>query len=147
MDFWHDTMNENEVSKLIVDAAYRIHRQLGPGLFESVYETILCHELQSRGLSVQRQQAIPITWDGIVFDEGFRTDLIVNDFVIIEIKSVVQHVRAFKKQLLAYLRLTGRRLGLLINFGEELFKDGVFRVVNNLPDDQRPAAERGEQNV
>ncbi|MCI0365038.1 MAG: GxxExxY protein [Phycisphaerales bacterium] len=125
-------MTENDVAKLIVDAAFKIHRGLGPGLLESVYEAVLSHELVGRGLRVDRQRTIPIQWDGIVFDEGFRADLIVDDLVIVEIKSVVRPVRVFKMQLLTYLRLTGKRLGILVNFGEELFKDGIFRVVNNL---------------
>lgn len=129
-------MTENEIARVVVDAAFHIHRELGPGLLESVYEAILAHELRERGLTVQQQPRIPIQWKDMTFDEAFRADLIVNDLVIVEVKSVLKPVRIFKVQLLTYLRLTGKRLGLLINFGEELFKDGIFRVVNNLSDDR-----------
>jgi GxxExxY protein len=125
-------MTENEIAKQIVDAAYRVHTTLGPGLFEIVYEVALAHELTKRGLSVVRQQPIPIKYDSITFDEGFRADLIVEDKVIIEVKSIENVAKVHKKQVLTYLRLTGKRLGLLINFGEELIKDGTTRVVNGL---------------
>jgi GxxExxY protein len=125
-------MTENEIAKQIVDAAYRVHTTLGPGLFEIVYEVALAHELTKRGLSVVRQQPIPIRYDSITFDEGFRADLIVEDKVIIEVKSIENVAKVHKKQVLTYLRLTGKRLGLLINFGEELIKDGTTRVVNGL---------------
>jgi GxxExxY protein len=125
-------MTENEIAKQIVDAAYRVHTTLGPGLFEIVYEVALAHELTKRGLSVVRQQPIPIKYDSITFDEGFRADLIVEDKVIIEVKSIENVAKVHKKQVLTYLRLTGKRLGLLINFGGELIKDGTTRVVNGL---------------
>jgi len=125
-------MTENELAKQIVDAAYRIHTTFGPGLFEIVYEVALAHELTKRGMNVVRQQAIPIRYESITFDEGFRADLIVEDKVIIEVKSIEAVARVHKKQLLTYLRLTGKRLGLLVNFGEELIKDGISRVVNGL---------------
>ncbi len=127
-------MTENEVAKLIVDAAYHIHVKLGPGLLESVYESVLAYELRKRGLSVVRQQPIPVVYDDLHFDEGFRADLIVNDLVIIELKSVEKVHPVHKKQLLTYLRLSDRRLGLLINFGEALIKDGISRVANNMKD-------------
>lgn len=125
-------MTENELSKIIVDACIKIHTKLGPGLLESVYEVILARELRKRGLTVERQVPVSIEWEGEVFDDGFRADLIVNDLVIIELKSVEQTAKVHKKQLLTYLKLTGKRLGLLANFGAELMKDGLSRVVNGL---------------
>lgn len=127
-------MTENEIAREIVDAAYHVHTRLGPGLLESVYEVCLEYELRQRGLQVKRQQPIPILYDSIRFEEGFRADLIVGDRVIVELKSVESAARVHKKQLLTYLRLADRRLGLLINFGEELIKDGITRVVNRLPE-------------
>ncbi len=125
-------MTENEISKQIVDAAYKVHTTLGPGLFESVYETVMAQELANRGLKVVRQQAIPVVWENVHLEAGFRADLIVEDKVIIEIKSVESLAPVHRKQLLTYLRLTGRKLGLLINFDTELIKDGIARVVNGL---------------
>ena len=125
-------MTENEIAKQIVDAAYKVHTTLGPGLFESVYETVMAQELTNRGLKVVRQQAIPVIWENVHMEAGFRADLIVEDKVIIEIKSVEGLAPVHRKQLLRYLRLTGKRLGLLINFDTELIKDGIARVVNNL---------------
>jgi len=125
-------MTENEIAKIIVDAAFQIHKRLGPGLLESVYEVILAHAIDGRGLKVDRQVQVPIVFDGIKFNEGFRADLIVEDKVIVELKSVEKVLPVHKKQLLTYLRLTDRRLGLLINFGSELIREGISRVVNNL---------------
>jgi len=125
---------ENDVAREIVDAAYHVHVALGPGLLESVYELALAHELGKRGLSFERQKAVPIHYDGISFDQGFRADLIVEDSVIVEIKSVEAVAPVHKKQLLTYLRLAGKKLGLLINFGAPLIKKGVFRVANGLPE-------------
>jgi len=127
-------MNENEVAREIVDAAYQIHRKLGPGLLESVYETVLAFELGKRGLDVQRQVPVPIVYESISFTEGYRADLIVENKVIVELKSVETVVPVHKKQLLTYLRLADKRLGLLINFGSELIRDGISRVVNGLND-------------
>jgi len=127
-------VTENELATQIVDAAYRVHTRLGPGLLESVYEGCLAHELKARGLQVLRQQPIPIVYEAIRFDEGFRADLIVEGKVIVELKSVECVARVHKKQLLTYLRLADKHLGLLINFGEELIKDGISRVVNRLPE-------------
>lgn len=118
----------------IVDAAYRIHTSLGPGLLESVYEVVLAYELEERGLHAVRQQAVPIVYRGIRFDMGFRADLTVEDKVIVEIKSVEALAAVHKKRLLTHLRLAGKRPGLLINFNVALIKDGVSRVVNGLPD-------------
>jgi len=130
-------MTENEIAREIVDACYQVHIGLGPGLLESVYEAVLAYELEQRGLKVHRQVPLPIVWKGQEFSEGFRADLIVEDKVIIELKSVEKVSRVHSKQLLTYLRLTDRRLGLLVNFGETLIKDGIKRVVNRLPENGR----------
>ena len=127
-------MTENELAKIVVDACYHIHTGLGPGLLESVYEAVLTKELEKRGLRIQRQQPVPIIWENMTFDEGFRADLIIDDKLIIELKSVERLAPVHGKQLLTYLRLTHTRLGLLVNFGEALIKDGIKRVVNGLPD-------------
>jgi GxxExxY protein len=127
-------LTENELARDIVDAAFHIHQDIGPGLLESVYEVILAHELEKRDLRVVRQQPVPITYDGIRFDEGFRADLIVGEQVIVELKSIGQLAPVHKKQLLTYLRLANKRLGLLINFGAAVIKDGIHRVVNGLPE-------------
>lgn len=125
-------MTENELSKIIVDVSYKIHTKLGPGLLESVYEAILFHELTKKGLIVERQKPIPVIWDGIYLDIGFRSDLIVENKVIIEIKSVEQISNVHLKQLLTYIRITDLKLGLLINFNEALIKNGIKRVANGL---------------
>ncbi len=125
-------MTENEIGKIIVDAAFQIHKRLGPGLLETVYEVVLAYDLKKKGLKVDRQVPVAIVFDGLRFDEGFRADLIVEDKVIIELKSVENIAPVHKKQLLTYLRLTDKKLGLLINFGSELIRDGISRVVNNL---------------
>jgi GxxExxY protein len=125
-------MKENEIAKVVVDACYHLHTQLGPGLLESVYEAILARILESQGLCVKRQVPVPIIWQGQAFEEGFRADLIVEDKVIIELKSVEKIAPVHSKQLLTYLRLADKRLGLLVNFGEALIKDGIKRVVNGL---------------
>ncbi|MGB8992937.1 MAG: GxxExxY protein [Desulfobaccales bacterium] len=125
-------MHENEIARLIVDAAYHIHTTLGPGLLESVYETVLAYELQKRGLTVIRQMPIPVVYEKLSFDEGFRADLLVHGKVIVELKSVEKIAPVHKKQLLTYLRLADKRLGLLINFGEALIKNGITRIVNRL---------------
>ena len=125
-------MTENEIAKTIVDAAFHIHKRLGPGLLEAVYEVVLAYVLQRRGLKVERQVPVAIVYDDIKFDEEFRADLIVEDKIIVELKSVENVVPVHKKQLLTYLRLADKRLGLLINFGSELIRDGISRVVNGL---------------
>lgn len=125
-------MKENDLASLIMDVSFQIHRELGPGLLESVYETVLARLLTDKGLAVERQVPVRIQFNGIVFDEGFRADLVVANKVIVELKSV-EHLQAVhSKQLLTYLRLTDCKLGLLINFGENLLKDGFKRVVNGL---------------
>jgi GxxExxY protein len=125
-------MNENEIAKIIVDACYRIHTKLGPGLFESVYETILEYELEKSGLKTRRQYPIPVFWEDRRMDLGFRADLLVNDLVVVEIKSVELLAPVHKKQVITYLRLTECKLGLLINFNTGLIKDGITRLVNKL---------------
>ena len=125
-------MTENELSKVIVDTCYKIHVELGPGLLESVYEEIMFFELTKRRFKVERQKAIPVFWERLKMDIGFRADLIVEDKVIIELKSVELIAPVHPKQLLTYLRITGLKLGLLINFNEKLIKDGITRIVNNL---------------
>ena len=125
---------ENSVAKEIVDAAFKVHTTLGPGLLESVYETVLAYELKKRGLKVERQLPVPIDYDELRFDEGFRLDLLVENLVVVELKSVEKTVPVHKKQTLTYVRLTKKRLGLLINFGAALIKDGISRIANGLPD-------------
>lgn len=125
-------MNEEEIGRIVVDTAISIHRDLGPGLLESVYETILKKQLEKRGLKVERQVPVSIEYDSDIFEEGFRADLIVNSSVILELKSVEKLNNAHKKQLLTYLKLTKLKLGFLLNFGEALMKDGIVRTVNGL---------------
>ncbi|MBD2338618.1 GxxExxY protein [Calothrix sp. FACHB-156] len=125
-------MIENEISGAVVDAAYKVHTTLGPGLLESVYETVMDFELRRRKLQVQRQVIIPVVYEDVILDEGFRADLIVEDKVIVELKSVESVHPVHKKQLLTYLRLANKRVGLLINFNVSLIKDGISRVVHNL---------------
>ena len=126
-------MDENAIAKTIVDAAFRIHKELGPGLFESVYESVLDYELSNEyGLLVQRQPTLPVTWREIKLDLGFKPDMIIENKVIIELKSVETVLPVHYKQLLTYLRLTGLKLGLLISFNEALIKNGIKRIVNGL---------------
>jgi GxxExxY protein len=127
-------MTENQIATIIVDASLKVHRALGPGLLESVYVATLAFELEKRGLSVIKQQAIPVVYEEVKLEIGFRADLIVNNKVIIEIKSVDALAPVHRKQLETYLRITGLHLGLLINFNVELIKDGIQRVVNRLPE-------------
>src|SRR5207248_311114 len=120
------------------DAAFKIHSRTGPGLLESVYEILLAYELRKVGLRVERQVSVPIHYDELTFDEGFRIDLLIEDKVIVELKSVEQLTKVHSKQLLTQLRLSGRYLGLLINFGECRLKDGVERIVNGSPSASEP---------
>lgn len=124
---------ENDIAKHIVDAAYHIHKRLGPGLLESAYEAILAHELESRGLRVQRQLIVPVTYDSLHVGAAYRLDLLVEDLVIIELKSTEVMHSVFPKQLLTYLKLADKRLGLILNFGMETMKEGIKRVVSGLP--------------
>ena len=123
-------MDENEIAKEVVDASYKIHTILGPGLLESVYEAALAYELEKRGLVVRRQQALPVIYESVCLEEGFRADLVIEDKVIIELKSVESLAPVHKKQLLTYLRISEKKLGLLINFGSALIKDGIKRIIN-----------------
>ncbi len=125
-------MNENDISSIIVDCCFRIHKTLGPGLFESVYEEILSHELKKNNLSIERQKTLPVHYDGIDLEIGFRTDIVVENKVIIEIKSVESINPTHKKQLLTYLRLSNMKLGILVNFNSALIKYGITRIVNDL---------------
>jgi GxxExxY protein len=122
--------NLNKITSVIIDVAIQIHRTLGPGLLESVYQSIMAHELRKRGLLVSLEVPIPVLWDGLKQDVGFRADLIVEGGVVVEIKSLDAVHPVHRKILLTYLRVSNRRVGLLINFGEELLKNGIFRVVN-----------------
>ena len=116
-----------------MDAAFRVHTILGPGLLESVYEEALAHELRKRGLTVVQQQPIPVVYQDVLLEIGFRADLVVEDRIIVEIKSIAEIAPVHKKQLLTYLRLADKRVGLLINFNEFLIKDGITRIVNGRP--------------
>jgi GxxExxY protein len=123
---------ENQIATEVVDASLKLHKHFGPGVYENVYEATLMYELKKRGLESRSQIPIPLVYDGISFDVGFKIDVLVNDLVILELKSVEKLEAVHFKKLLTYLRLTGLRLGLLINFGEAILKNGIHRVVNNL---------------
>jgi GxxExxY protein len=125
---------ENEVTAAIVDAAVRMHQELGPGLLESVYEEILAYELTTRGVRVVRQAPVPVVYRGLRFEIGFRADLLVESLVVVELKSVAEISPAHRKQIQTYVRLMNLRVGLLLNFGAALMKDGIVRVVNKLPE-------------
>lgn len=125
-------MTENEISKIILDISFDLHTKLGPGLFESVYEEILAYELENYGLNIKRQKAIPVIWEELKMEVGFRADIIVEDKVIIEIKSIETLAPIHYKQLTTYLKITGLKLGLLINFNEYHLKDGIKRIANKL---------------
>ena len=128
----NNNLTENQIASIIVDCCYHIHIELGPGLLESVYEEVLFHELILKGLTVQKQKPLPVIWKDLKLNLGFRTDLIVNNKVIVEIKSVEEIHPVHPKQVLTYLRLTGLKLGLLVNFNSPLIKSGITRIVNNL---------------
>ena len=125
-------MNENEIGTLILKTAIEVHRELGPGLLESVYEVVLAKELSLRGLLVARQVPVPVVYKDLRFEEGCRADIIVNGKVLLELKSVERVTPAHKKQVQTYLRLSGMKLGYLLNFGEAVLKDGITRCVNGL---------------
>ena len=132
------TLTENEIAKLILDAAFLVHTKLGPGVFESVYEVVLAHELRKQPWLVERQKPMSILYDGIRFDEAFRSDLVVNGKVIVELKSIAVLSDVHAKQLLTLLRLSGLKLGLLINFGEAHLKNGIKRIINGQLDGIEP---------
>lgn len=123
------TEQEERIGKIIVNAAFKVHKELGPGLLEKIYEIALAHELQKAGLVVRRQVEIPIVYDGIVFDEGLRLDLLVEDLVIVETKAIEQVNPVWVTQVLSHLKLTNKRLGYLINFNVPLIKDGIKRII------------------
>ncbi|HWR72312.1 MAG TPA: GxxExxY protein [Nitrospirota bacterium] len=125
-------MDENQLSKIIVDCCYKIHTTLGPGLLESVYLEILIYELRKMGLKCEKEVGIPVRYEGVSLDLGFRVDLIVQNLVIVELKAAEKILPVHKKQLTTYLKLTGMKLGLLVNFNADLIKDGITRVVNGL---------------
>jgi len=130
-------MTENEIGTILVGTAIEIHRELGPGLLESVYEIVMEDELKQRGLAVKRQVSISIVYKGIAFAEAFRADLLVADKVVVELKSVEQINKAHRKQIQTYLRLTGLKLGYIFNFGAALMKEGIVRAVNGLEEEGR----------
>ena len=123
-------MGENEIGTIVVESAIHVHRTLGPGLLETVYEAVMERQLTWAGLQVERQVPIPIRFEGLEFEEGFRADLLLNRRVILELKSVEKVHPVHKKQVLTYLRLTDLKLGYLLNFGDELMKDGISRIIN-----------------
>lgn len=125
-------MKEEEIAKIIVQTALDLHREIGPGLLESVYEVLLASMLRGQGIEVERQKPIPISFRGTCFDEGFRADLMVGKLVLVELKSIEALARVHRKQVLTYLRLSSLKLGLLINFGGELLKGNIERLVNGL---------------
>ena len=139
-------MTENAVAKEIVDSAFHIHMALGPGLLESVYGAVLAYELGRRGLRTVRQQPIPVIYEAIRIDTGFRADLVVEDKVIVEVKSVEILAPVHKKQLLTYLRLADKRLGLLINFQVALIKDGITCIVNGLEEESHAKPQSRQDN-
>jgi hypothetical protein len=127
-------MKENEIGTKVLEAAIHVHRELGPGLLETVYEVTLVRELSDFGLSAQRQVEVPIIYKNIRFEEGFRADIIVENAVLLELKSVERVAPTHKKQVQTYLKLTGLKLGYLLNFGEAVLKNGITRCVNGLTD-------------
>ena len=128
----------DDITGAIVDAAVKIHQGLGPGLLESVYESVLAKSLEKRGMKIERQKPISFVFDGIQFDEGFRVDLLVDDRVVVELKSVERLAPVHSKQLLTYIRLMKLPVGLLINFGASTLKEGLHRIVNDLPSSASP---------
>ena len=132
MRYLLSALEEDRIAKEVVDAAIKLHKQFGPGVYESVYEPLMVYELEKRGFEVRNQIPAPLIYDGTKFEAGFTMDVVVCELVILELRSVEKLVPAHFKQLLTYLRLTGLRLGLLINFGEAVLKNGIHRIVNNL---------------
>ena len=129
MGFEKTTETEETIATGIVDAAYQVHKKLGPGLLEKIYETCFCHELHKKGLSYQRQVNVPIEYDEIIFDEGLRLDVLVEDLIICELKAADAANPVWEAQLLSYLRLTRKRIGFLINFNVPLAKNGIKRII------------------
>ena len=139
-------MRENDIGTQVIEAAINIHRELGPGLLETVYEVILARQLFDLGLKLDRQVSVPIIYKGIRFDEGFRADMIVENMVLLELKSVERVLPAHKKQVQTYLRLTGLKLGYLLNFGEAVLKSGITRCVNGLEEESIPQRRRDAED-
>ena len=129
MTFTPLTENEEQIAKQVVDAAFTVHKALGPGLLEKVYEVCFCHELSKRGLEFKRQADVPIEYDGIVFDEGLRLDVLVENLIICELKAVDEMNPVWEAQILSHLKLLGNRLGFLINFNVPAFKKGIKRII------------------
>ena len=127
-------MSENELAHIAVDVAIKLHRELGPGLLESVYQKVMAYELRKRGLRCEEEVPLPVVWESVKLNVGFRVDLFVERKLVIELKSIERIAPVHKKTLLTYLRLANCRLGLLMNFGEELMKSGISRVANGMPD-------------
>ncbi len=125
-------MNHSQISGQIIDAAMRVHSQLGPGLLESTYEACIIHELRKRGLRFESQIFLPVSYDGVQIDAGYRIDLLIENAIIVELKAVEKLLPVHQAQLLSYLKLSGRKLGLLINFNVVHLKDGIIRLANNL---------------
>ena len=125
---------ENDLAEIVVDTSVHIHQKLGPGLLESVYEAVLAFELGHRGIIIERQVPVPLIWNGMLVEQSFRADIIVENKLILELKSVEKIIPVHKKQVLTYLRITGLKLGLLLNFGADLMKNGIVRLVNGLED-------------
>lgn len=134
-------MHENQISFFVRKAAFNIHSALGPGLLESVYEALMCHELRKLGLEVQTQVALPVMYDGVKLKEAFRLDLLIESKVVVELKSVEVLLEVHHMQLLTYLKLSGHKLGLLINFNVPLIKSGIFRKVNGLEEQSASSAQ------
>lgn len=130
-------MRLNDLTGMVIDAALKVHRTLGPGLLESVYTLALYHELNQRGLKVEKEVVIPVIYEGVELGDGFRADIIVEGRVLLELKSVEAVASVHKKQTLTYLRLTGIKVGLLLNFGAELMKQGIYRIANGVEEEEQ----------
>jgi iron complex transport system substrate-binding protein len=137
----------DDITGEIVDAAVKVHQGLGPGLLESVYESVLTKALEKRGMKVERQKPISFTYDDILFEEGFRVDLLVDDRVVVELKSVEKLAPVHSKQLLTYIRLMNLPVGILVNFGASTLKEGLHRIVNDLPSSASPRLRVNQENV
>ncbi len=141
-------MRINEITGAIIETSIEIHRRLGPGLLESVYRKVLAYELRKRGFEVEEEWPIPVEWDEVRLEVGFRADLMVDGVVLVELKSVEKIAVVYKKVLLTYLRIADKRVGLLINFGEEVLKSGIHRIVNNyVEEESRSGAEVAEVEI
>lgn len=140
-------MRINDITAAIIDVSIEIHRRLGPGLLESVYQKILAFELRKRGFVVEEEWPIPVEWDAVKLDVGFRADLIIDGLVVVELKSIEKVPSVAKKVLLTYLRISDKRVGLLINFGEEVLRNGIHRIANNYVEEASPGGAEIEINI